>query len=72
MWITDPKTKEKSVTLTVFMLSVLIGLGKLALSGVSFGGLSFSVFSGMEYAALVTASGTIYWGRRNANFKKGE
>lgn len=69
MWLTDPKTKEKSVTLTAFASGFVVAIIKLLLSGVSIGGLKIESFSGGDFAAVTGALGAIYALRR---FKSSE
>ena len=65
MYLQDPKTGEKSVTLTVFMTGFLVATAKLLLSGIQVSGLTLSAFTGGDYAAVVGAVGAIYFARRN-------
>lgn len=64
MWITDPKTKEKSVTLTFFTLGFIVALLKLLGSGVEIKGFKIEPFSGTDFAATVGALGGVYALRR--------
>jgi len=67
MWIKDPKTKEKSVTLTAFAVGFGVAVLKLALSGLSIGDFKAEPFSGTDFAAVVGALGAIYTARRNVH-----
>ena len=69
MWITDPKSKEPSVTLTLFVIGFIVCVGKLALSGLTFGSFNLSQFSGVDFGAAVGALGGIYALRRNQDEK---
>lgn len=69
MWITDPKSKQPSVTLTLFVLGFIVCVGKLALSGLTIGSISLSQFSGVDFGAAVGALGGIYALRRNQDEK---
>ncbi len=63
MWLTDPVTKNKSVTLTLFVVGYCVAIAKLAVAGIKLG--SFEIqFSGGEFAAVVGALGGIYALRR--------
>lgn len=64
MWIKDPKTKEKSATLTFFGVGFGVALVKLLLSGISFGSFSFGTFPGSEFAIVVGAVGGLYTARK--------
>jgi hypothetical protein len=74
MYLIDPKTGKKSVTLTVFILGVTVALLKLLGSGIVITiadkSLNLGSFSGVECAAVITAVGAIYWGRKNTDSKK--
>ena len=70
IWLRDPKTKEKSVTLTIFVLAAVVAIFKLLVSGVALGSYSMSAFSGTEFAAVLASVGAIYWGRKNTDSKK--
>lgn len=70
MWITDPKTKEKSVTLTAFITGFMVATLKLLISGAEIGSVKLGVFSGGEFAAAVGALGAIYVMRRHKNQKE--
>lgn len=64
MWLIDPKTKTKSVTLTFFALGFTVAVVKLAISGVSIAGFQVEQFSGVDFAAVVGALGGVYALRR--------
>ena len=70
IWIYDPKTKQPSVTLTLFAIAFLIASVKLLLSGNIVGGLKFSDFSGTDFAAVVGAAGSIYGWRKYQDGKE--
>lgn len=65
MYLNDPKSGEKSVTLTVFMTGFLVATVKLLVSGIQIGSLTLSAFTGGDFAAVVGAVGAIYFARRN-------
>jgi glucose uptake protein GlcU len=70
MFITDPKTTEKSVTLTAFVLGFFVAIGKLALSGIQLTDkVKIEQFSGSDFGMVVAALGAIYTLRR---YKKDE
>lgn len=64
MWIQDPKTKQRSVTLTFYVFGFVVALTKLILSGLIVGGLQMGVFGGGDFAAVVAALGSIYAARK--------
>lgn len=70
MWLTDPKTKEKSVTLTAFVAGFAVAVAKLAASGVQIGNFRVEQFTGGDFAAVVGALGAVYTLRRNWNNDK--
>lgn len=65
MWIPDPKTGEKSVTLTFFTLGFIVALGKLMFAGIAIGSFQLQPFSGMDFAGVCGALGGIYALRKN-------
>lgn len=62
---------KKSVTMTAFVLGFAIVNLKLIMSGMTIGGLVLAPFSGVEYAAAMTALGAIYVMRRHSDKKDG-
>lgn len=70
MWFVDPKTGEKSVTLTAFVAGFGVATLKLLLSGVTLGSLTLSPFTGSDYAMVVGAVGALYWARKNTEANK--
>ena len=65
MWIKDPKTGEKSVTLTVFMSTFTVAIIKLAFAGIAITDkINFGAFSGSDFAAVITAAGGVYGFRK--------
>ena len=67
MWIKDPKTKEKSVTLPLLMSTFAIASIKLIVSGIAFKDLSFSPFDAQGWALMITTAGGLYWGRKHTD-----
>lgn len=59
-FINNPKTGNLSLTRAAFSVGFAICCLKLLLSGASFMGLSFVAFSGVDFAAAVTAVGALY------------
>jgi hypothetical protein len=70
MWIKDPKSKEPSVTLTVFVVGFVVATVKFLVAGLGILGLQVAALSGTDYAAAITALGAIYWARRNVEIGK--
>lgn len=64
LWISDPKTGKKSVTLTLLVLGVFVCTAKLALSGITLGGITVETFGGTDFAAVVGALGLLYGSRK--------
>jgi len=64
LWIKDPKTKISSVTLTVFIWTAVVGLTKVLLSGNTIGTWSFGTFTGLDFAALMSAVSGLYGWRK--------
>lgn len=64
MWIKDPKTDKKSVTLTLFTIAFFVALAKLMLSGLTIYGIAFAAFSGGDFATVIGSIGAIYFGRK--------
>ena len=71
MWIKDSKG-EKSVTVTVLVSVVGVALAKLLVSGITYKGMSFGVFSGSDFSLVAGAAFTFYWSRRNMTIGNGE
>lgn len=67
MWLRDPKTGEKSVTVTAFAAGFGVACLKLLLSGVTIGSITLAPFSGVEFAAVVGALGAIYAARKHTD-----
>lgn len=69
--LTDTSGK-KSATLTAFVVGFTVVNLKLIFSGMAFGGLTLTAFTGAEYAAGLAALGGIYVLRRATNPNKEE
>jgi len=63
-WVVDPKSREASVSLTNFVLSVLF---LLIAGGLYLGGLTKDTSLAVEYFGL---SASLYWGRKFTTNKK--
>lgn len=73
LWLKDPKTGKESVTLTVFVYGFVIASAKLLVSGIEVvDKLKMSDFSGVDFAAVIAALGTVYTMRKNKTIKPGE
>jgi hypothetical protein len=70
MYLRDPKTGEKSVSLTAFAAGFGVATIKLLLSGVVIGSVTLSPFTGSDYAMVVGAVGALYWARKNTEAQK--
>lgn len=69
-YLQDPKTGDKSVTLTAFVVGFLVTTGKLLLSGITIGAITLSQFGGGDYAACMGALGAVYVMRRSMGDKE--
>jgi len=58
-WLAEPEGKS-SVTLTAFVTGFMVCLFKLVFSGVAIGNFKLAIFSGVDFAAAITALGGIY------------
>lgn len=72
MWFTDPKTGQKSVTITVLMLTTVVALVKLLFSGISINGIQLSAFSGTDFATVLGSAGAIYAARKHTDKNSGD
>lgn len=64
MYLTDPKTNQKSVTLTLFVVGFIVALLKLLAGGLVIGSVHMAPFSGTDFAAVTGALGAIYAARK--------
>jgi hypothetical protein len=71
MYLKDPKTSKKSVTVTILISTFIVCLLKLLISGMSFGDFSAGTFSGADFATAVGAAGAIYGFRKHTD-KEGQ
>lgn len=67
MWLTDPSTKEPSVTVTLFTLGFVVATLKLLTSGIVIASIHLGTFTGSDFALVVGAVGSIYWGRKHTD-----
>jgi hypothetical protein len=67
MWIKDPKTGEKSVSLTAFMVGFSALLLKLLISGAVVSDFNFGVLSASDFAIAISPLAALYWGRKNTD-----
>jgi tetrahydromethanopterin S-methyltransferase subunit E len=67
IWLTDPVTKQPSVTLTAFVWGFAVCTVKLLIGDVAYGALNLGHFGGGEYSAAIAALGGVYVMRRNLN-----
>lgn len=61
---------NKSTTLTVFVIGFITVNIKLLISGLTIGDYTMSTFTGVDYAAALSALGGIYVMRRSASNNK--
>ena len=67
IWLKDPDDNEPSITISLFVLGFVIAAIKLLLSGCTIGVFSMSQFSGVDFAAVVGALGTVYAARKHSD-----
>lgn len=67
LWLTDPGTKEPSVTMTLFVYGFGVACLKMLSSGIVIEGIHLAQFGGGDFAAVVGALGTIYAARRHTD-----
>lgn len=67
MYMKDPKTGEKSVTLTLLMVGFAVCLLKLLTSGMIIGTIQLGTFSGSDFATAVGALGALYAARKHSD-----
>jgi hypothetical protein len=72
MYLKDPKTGKKSVTVSILMSTFAVCLLKLLLSGVSYSDFTMGVFTGADFATAVGAAGAIYGFRKHTDKDKVE
>lgn len=70
MWLKDPKTGEKSVTVTILVGTVLVAALKLCVAGLTYKEFSFGAFTPTDYSVMLGAAGTLYWGRKHSDKDK--
>ena len=70
MFLKDPKTGERSVTMTVLLASTGVALVKLLVSGMAFGSIVLDKFSGGDAAAVIAAAGAVYAARKHTDKSK--
>lgn len=64
MWLKDPKTGRKSVTLTLLVATFVVAIIKLMFSSMGIASIEFETFSGTDFAATLGAMGAIYGFRK--------
>lgn len=67
MYMKDPKTGDKSVTLTLLIVGFTICLLKLLTSGIVIGTIQLGTFSGSDFATAVGALGALYAARKHSD-----
>jgi hypothetical protein len=67
MWLTDPKTGEKSVTLTLLVLVFIIATFKLLFASATLFGITFSSFGGIDFGATLSSVSVIYAYRKKTD-----
>ena len=64
MWIKEPKTKEPSVTLTLLVLTWIVGIINILLSNNTILHINFNSFNGVDFGALMASMSSIYGVRK--------
>jgi len=72
MWLKDPKTGKKSVTMTLLVSTFLVSLMKVLVAGMTLGAFKMSPFGGADFAAMVGSVGGIYGWRKMQDKDKDE
>lgn len=67
MWITDPETGSKSVSLTFLFWGFVLASFKLVFSEIAVLGIKSSVFTGADFALVLGALGGLYGLRKHQN-----
>lgn len=70
MWLKDPKTGEKSASLTFFASGFAVACLKLIASGLVIGSANLGTFTGSDFAAVVASLGAIYAWRKQTDSKE--
>lgn len=70
MYLKDPKTNEKSATLTILMSTFAICLLKLLIAGMTYDEFTAGPFTGADFATAVGAAGAIYGFRKHTDKDK--
>lgn len=64
MYLKDPKTGKKSVTLTMMFSGFVVTMLKLLFAGAKYAEFSMGDFSGSDFATVMGALGAIYTARK--------
>lgn len=67
MYMKDPKTGEKSVTLTLLLIGFSVCLLKLLTSGIIIGTIQLGSFGGADFATAVGSLGALYAARKHSD-----
>lgn len=68
MYLTDPKTNKKSVSLTLLITGFTVALVKLLVSNSTIYGFQFGAFSGSDFSMVVGTVAALYFSRRYKSF----
>lgn len=72
MWIKDPKTTKKSVSVTLLVLGYSVCLLKLLFADSKMGDFSMGGFTSSDFATIVGTLGALYAGRKYTDKDKEE
>lgn len=64
MYLKDPKSGQKSVTMTMMVVGYIVALFKLLFAGVAYKSFSMGAFAASEFAIIIGALGALYAGRK--------
>ncbi len=67
IYLRDPSSGKPSVTLSMFVLGMMVAILKLLVSGLTIKGFKMDQFNGVDFAAVAAALGGIYTLRRRSN-----
>jgi hypothetical protein len=66
----DPKTGERSVSLTILWLTLWVSLFKLLFSSIILGTFNFGLFDASQYALALSVPCGLYFGRKYSDKDK--
>ena len=70
MYLKDPKTGKKSVTMTMMIDGYCVALLKLLFAGMTYKSLTLGAFAASDFAIIIGALGALYAGRKYTDKEK--